>query len=200
MRIDAVFPPCQCEMRHLPWGYLSYKVGPAHGRNIEIVSHAGRLFRQLRPLMSYVSQLKRISRWQERINSTHPMSDLEYQDYAWAFFENCWHMKDWVSNDGALPDITRKNVNDDAHAPAILELSIIASASSRVRSTCTFGRSDPGQRGRFGSASVASSSTSKSTRLSPSNRTTVVRRVRVIAEHSHGPLKAGTNQQSFRSA
>jgi len=31
---------CQCEMRHLPWGCLSYKVGPVHGRIIEIISHA----------------------------------------------------------------------------------------------------------------------------------------------------------------
>src|ERR1700730_12850568 len=37
-------PPCQCEMRHLPWGYLSYKVGPAHGRSIEIISDARRFW------------------------------------------------------------------------------------------------------------------------------------------------------------
>src|SRR3569833_4618552 len=30
-------------MRHLPWGYLSYKVGPAHGRSMDLTRFRGHL-------------------------------------------------------------------------------------------------------------------------------------------------------------
>ncbi len=35
---------------------------------------------------------------------------LEYSDDIWAFFQNCWHMKDWIKNDPMLPNSVKDNI------------------------------------------------------------------------------------------
>lgn len=38
----------------------------------------------------------------------------------WAFFQNCWHLKDWVRNDPLASDAQKKSVIDQAHASVLL--------------------------------------------------------------------------------
>lgn len=46
----------------------------------------------------YQEQLHRVERWLERIK--HPGDDRDLnEDYLWSFFQNCWHLKDWIVND-----------------------------------------------------------------------------------------------------
>lgn len=52
-------------------------------------------------------QFERIKRWHERFKEIHSgrehtrESDY-YQDVVYAFFQNCWSLKDWIINSGAL--------------------------------------------------------------------------------------------------
>ncbi len=58
-------------------------------------------------------QWHRVLRWYERIQDQN-RSKQEYEDYLWAFFQNCWHMKDWLLNDpvlGRRKDAVKKEVH-----------------------------------------------------------------------------------------
>ncbi len=58
--------------------------------------------------MAYLNQLKRIERFLCRIDrapaTDRPPAELldEYTDDLLAFFENAWHLKDWIKHDSAL--------------------------------------------------------------------------------------------------
>jgi hypothetical protein len=47
-------------------------------------------------------------------------NDVEFQDMMWAFFQNCWHLKDWVKNDPLASDTQKKGVIDQAQASSTL--------------------------------------------------------------------------------
>jgi len=59
--------------------------------------------------MGYADQWKRVLRWLERIEAT-PRNSTEYDDFIWAFFQNCWHMKDWIKNDQLLSSSFRSGI------------------------------------------------------------------------------------------
>lgn len=52
----------------------------------------------------YLEQLQRVRRYLERFSQLkagrpHTMSSDNYQDDIYAFFQNCYHLKDWIKND-----------------------------------------------------------------------------------------------------
>src|ERR1039457_811516 len=61
--------------------------------------------------MIYQEQLARARRFLCRVenSSVNPKLELppekqtEYEDMLFAFFQNCWHLKDWIKNDAAAP-------------------------------------------------------------------------------------------------
>jgi hypothetical protein len=61
--------------------------------------------------MDYHEQLARVRRFLVRVetSSVNPKLELppekqtEYEDMLCAFFQNCWHLKDWIKNDAAAP-------------------------------------------------------------------------------------------------
>jgi hypothetical protein len=64
--------------------------------------------------MSYQDQLARVHRWLKRledasshrndINNPVPTEKYEeYEDFLYAFFQNCWHLKDWILSDAGAP-------------------------------------------------------------------------------------------------
>jgi hypothetical protein len=61
--------------------------------------------------MTYQEQLARVRRSLARVEnwSVNPQLELpqerqvEYEDMLFAFFQNCWHLKDWIKNDAAAP-------------------------------------------------------------------------------------------------
>jgi hypothetical protein len=57
--------------------------------------------------MNYRVQYERVIRWFERfktINSgkMHTTSTENYEDEVHAFFQNCYHLKDWIKNDTSI--------------------------------------------------------------------------------------------------
>jgi hypothetical protein len=66
--------------------------------------------------MKYLEQLNRVRRFLKRVETLHRTSApwrsdenkrLEYEDMLWAFFQNCWHLKDWIKNDLDAPNELR---------------------------------------------------------------------------------------------
>jgi hypothetical protein len=43
------------------------------------------------------------------------MGEHDFQDMMWAFFQNCWHVKDWVCNDEHLNGVKKDSVIIMAH-------------------------------------------------------------------------------------
>lgn len=55
--------------------------------------------------------LLRATRNRKAANVAEAVANLnDYEDDLWAFFMNCWHVKDWVKNDALLPEALRKTV------------------------------------------------------------------------------------------
>jgi len=62
----------------------------------------------------YRDQLARAARFFQRID--HPSGDnATFQDDMWAFFQNCWHVKDWVRSDPRLSRAQKDAICDLAH-------------------------------------------------------------------------------------
>ncbi len=56
---------------------------------------------------SYKSQYKRVMRWYSLIKEihegrAHDRDEKYYEDTYYAFFQNCYHLKDWIKNDSAI--------------------------------------------------------------------------------------------------
>jgi hypothetical protein len=61
--------------------------------------------------VNYQQQLARVRRSLARVENMSinsklelpPERQTEYEDMLFAFFQNCWHLKDWIRNDAAAP-------------------------------------------------------------------------------------------------
>jgi len=49
----------------------------------------------------------------ERVRSNRNRRLVEYEDDVWNFFQNAWHLKDWVINDSEIDQRYRDVVEDD---------------------------------------------------------------------------------------
>ena len=64
----------------------------------------------------YEEQLRRIVRWHGRLTKTlgesaSPVEIERFEDDMYAFFLNCYHLKDWILNDPSRPK-TRDNIEN----------------------------------------------------------------------------------------
>lgn len=55
----------------------------------------------------YMEQFERMQRWYERFKkidqgTSHERSSEEYTDNVYAFFQNCYQLKDWIKNDDTV--------------------------------------------------------------------------------------------------
>ena len=71
--------------------------------------------------IGYRDQLDRARRFLDRIEQP-AANDVEFQDMVWAFFQNCWHIKDWVRNDPLVDQATKDSVCAQAHASVALRV------------------------------------------------------------------------------
>jgi hypothetical protein len=63
----------------------------------------------------YRHQLDRARRFLDRVErpsgdddlDPSNINDVDFQDMMWAFFQNCWHVKDWIKNDLLVPKATK---------------------------------------------------------------------------------------------
>lgn len=60
----------------------------------------------------YNEQFQRVKRYLEKIKN-QDRATVEYSDDIWAFFQNCWHLKDWIKNDPNLPISVKDNVEQE---------------------------------------------------------------------------------------
>ncbi|TWU12271.1 hypothetical protein CA54_10940 [Symmachiella macrocystis] len=52
-------------------------------------------------------QLERVKRFFKRIEHPEAFGNThdgrnDYEDFLWAFFQNCWHLKDWIKRDSTV--------------------------------------------------------------------------------------------------
>jgi hypothetical protein len=60
--------------------------------------------------------LARVERMRyDDIDSSDDTTEQDFQDMMWAFFQNCWHVKDWVCNDPKLSGAQKDSVIIMAH-------------------------------------------------------------------------------------
>ena len=76
-------------------------------------------------------QYERAKRWYKRfatINTgrVHNVSSDNYVDEIYAFFLNCYHVKDWIKNDASLLDAVRGAVEDFINSERSLRLRVRA--------------------------------------------------------------------------
>lgn len=60
----------------------------------------------------YNEQFQRVKRYLEKVKN-QDRGILEYSDDIWAFFQNCWHLKDWIKNDPMLPKKIRDSIEKE---------------------------------------------------------------------------------------
>jgi hypothetical protein len=60
----------------------------------------------------YKEQFQRVLRYLEKVKNQN-RGTLEYSDDIWAFFQNCWHLKDWIKNDPGLPQKIRTSIEKE---------------------------------------------------------------------------------------
>ena len=83
----------------------------------------------------YMDQLNRVRRMLDRINHQE-RSPIEYGDDICSFFQNCWHLKDWVRNDPSVPLHVRDSIGQLAAASLPLRICAdLANASKHLKLT-----------------------------------------------------------------
>jgi len=60
----------------------------------------------------YKEQYHRVLRYLEKVKNQN-RGALEYSDDIWAFFQNCWHLKDWIKNDPAISNNIRNKIEKE---------------------------------------------------------------------------------------
>jgi hypothetical protein len=94
--------------------------------------------------MSQVAkQFERVQRVFLRVLDDKDRTLSEYEDDAWNFFQNCWHLKDWIENDRkGVAKATRGKIKGEVNShPALVLVGELARKSPHleVRSTITGG-------------------------------------------------------------
>lgn len=77
----------------------------------------------------YVVQLARTYRFFDRARAarqfdlrTEPKRLNDLEDNLWAFFQNCWHIKDWIRYDAGLEQATRDEIWDEVRKNHTLQI------------------------------------------------------------------------------
>ncbi len=84
----------------------------------------------------YLEQFDRVKRWYQRFVTTdegrqHNLPSDNYQDEVYAFFLNCYHLKDWIKNDESVGATAAAKVEDFIRNNK--ELSICADICNSVK-------------------------------------------------------------------
>jgi hypothetical protein len=69
----------------------------------------------------YRHQLTRTRRYLHRLTALHD-NEMYYQDDILSFFQNCWHVKDWLRNDPSIPQDVKDKVESAALADPMLKV------------------------------------------------------------------------------
>lgn len=81
-------------------------------------------------------QFGRVERALERVRSNRNREIVEYEDDVWNFFQNAWHLKDWVKNDSNVNQQYRDAVERDVSTVEVLKICAdLANRSKHLRLT-----------------------------------------------------------------
>ncbi len=64
-------------------------------------------------MSSYLEQFARVQRFLKRIENQDRDSN-DYDDDFWSFFQNCWHLKDWIKYDDSISSDICKSIEEGA--------------------------------------------------------------------------------------
>jgi len=78
-----------------------------------------------------LKQWERVKRALLRIENNKNRQMDEYEDDVWNFFQNCWHLKDWIKNDPAINSVHQESVECDVKK--VDELVICADLCNRSK-------------------------------------------------------------------
>ncbi len=69
-------------------------------------------------LVTWRSQYDRMVRGWERLQGDY-YSSINYEDDTYHYFQDCWHLKDWIKNDANLSQSVRDSIESevDKHEP-----------------------------------------------------------------------------------
>ena len=83
------------------------------------------------------NQYQRVARSFTRILNNRNRDPVEYEDDAWGFILNCWHLKDWIKNDvEGVAKATREKIEVEVHShPALVMVGDLANRSKHLKVT-----------------------------------------------------------------
>ena len=68
-----------------------------------------------------------------RIEKNQDRSVEDYGDDVWSFFQNCWHLKDWIKNDPRVPGCIRNSIEEFLKTqPSIIKCADLANATKHL--------------------------------------------------------------------
>jgi hypothetical protein len=80
-------------------------------------------------------QFERVQRAFLKILDHRNRKPVEYEDDAWNFVQNCWHLKDWIKNDiEGVAKATRNKIESEVNShPALLMIGDLANRSKHLQ-------------------------------------------------------------------
>lgn len=85
-------------------------------------------------MSSYLEQYERLKRYWNKINDQN-RSQVEYEDDLWAFFQHCWHLKDWIKNDPNLNIPINIETYINQHCPYLMICADLCNRSKHLKLT-----------------------------------------------------------------
>ena len=83
------------------------------------------------------TQFERVARTFQRVLNNQNRNPVEYEDAVWSFFQNCWHLKDWIKNDSqGVAKATRQKIDVEVNSrPALVMMGDLANKSENLELT-----------------------------------------------------------------
>ncbi len=93
-------------------------------------------------------QYQRVARAYARVLDNRNRKLVEYEDDAWGFILNCWHLKDWIKNDfEGVAKATRGKIEVEVNSyPALVMVGELANKSKHLKVTSSETEADITQR------------------------------------------------------
>ncbi len=79
-------------------------------------------------------QFNRVQRAFLRVLDNHNRKLVDYEDDVWSFFQNCWHLSDWIKNDTkGVAKATRGKIGVEVKShPALVRVGELANKSKNL--------------------------------------------------------------------
>jgi len=83
------------------------------------------------------TQFERMARAFQKVLNNQNRNQVEYEDDVWCFFQNCWHLKDWIKNDvQGVAKATRQKIDVEVNSyPTLVMMGDLANKSKDLKVT-----------------------------------------------------------------